>query len=314
MTKENVLLTRPLPGLFFRYVAPAMAAMVLDGIQGIIDGIFIGNYVGADAMASVNIANPYYQIIIGSSMVICSGTMSAAGRALGAGDEKRAKDIYHSALLVLAAISVALMLAGIFGHRIIARLLGASPALLENSCRYIRALAVFVPAISFKILFGFSGRLIGRPQLYLAGTVTTISSNIFLDYLAVGVLGLGTAGAAGATGLAYLGGTSGGGPPAASERDGAESLGRGVPPEGDSACGVQRFFGGSHLCGHGGDRVSVKPFFYGSGRRRRSGGIYHYQLCGKFCDPFDVWNVGRHQPHYQQQLRGGATGRGSGKL
>ena len=206
MTKENVLLTRALPGLFFRYVAPAMAAMVLDGIQGIIDGIFIGNYVGADAMASVNIANPYYQIIIGSSMVICSGTMSAAGRALGAGDEKRAKDIYHSALLVLAAISVALMLAGIFGHRIIARLLGASPALLENSCRYIRALAVFVPAISFKILFGFSGRLIGRPQLYLAGTVTTISSNIFLDYLAVGVLGLGTAGAAGATGLAYLAG------------------------------------------------------------------------------------------------------------
>lgn len=206
MTKENVLLTRPLPGLFFRYVAPAMAAMVLDGIQGIIDGIFIGNYVGADAMASVNIANPYYQIIIGSSMVICSGTMSAAGRALGAGDEKRAKDIYHSALLVLAAISVALMLAGIFGHRVIARLLGASPALLENSCRYIRALAVFVPAISFKILFGFSGRLIGRPQLYLAGTVTTISSNIFLDYLAVGVLGLGTAGAAGATGLAYLAG------------------------------------------------------------------------------------------------------------
>ena len=206
MTKENVLLTRALPGLFFRYVAPAMAAMVLDGIQGIIDGIFIGNYVGADAMASVNIANPYYQIIIGSSMVICSGTMSAAGRALGAGDEKRAKDIYHSALLVLAAISVALMLAGIFGHRIIARLLGASPALLENSSRYIRALAVFVPVISFKILFGFSGRLIGRPQLYLAGTVTTISSNIFLDYLAVGVLGLGTAGAAGATGLAYLAG------------------------------------------------------------------------------------------------------------
>ena len=192
MTRENVLLTRPLPGLFFRYVAPAMAAMVLDGIQGIIDGIFIGNYVGADAMASVNIANPYYQIIIGSSMVICSGTMSAAGRALGARDEKRAKDIYHSALLVLAAISVALMLAGIFGHRIIARLLGASPALLENSSRYIRALAVFVPVISFKILFGFSGRLIGRPQLYLAGTVTTISSNIFLDYLAVGVLGLGT--------------------------------------------------------------------------------------------------------------------------
>ena len=59
------------------YVLPAMAAMVLDGIQGIVDGLFLGNFVGADAMASVNIANPYFQVIIGGSMIICTGTMSA---------------------------------------------------------------------------------------------------------------------------------------------------------------------------------------------------------------------------------------------
>ena len=90
-----------------------MIAMVLDGIQGIVDGLFLGNYAGADAMASVNIANPYFQIIIGSSMVICTGTMSAAGRALGAGDQKRAKNIYHSALLVLAVLSILILLGGL---------------------------------------------------------------------------------------------------------------------------------------------------------------------------------------------------------
>ena len=84
--KENGLLMEPLPRLFWRYVLPAMAAMVLDGIQGIVDGLFLGNFVGADAMASVNIANPYFQVIIGGSMIICTGTMSAVGRALGAGD------------------------------------------------------------------------------------------------------------------------------------------------------------------------------------------------------------------------------------
>ena len=45
-----------------------------------------------------------------------------------------------------------------------------------------------------------------KPRLYLSGTVTTISCNVILDYLAVGVLGLGIPGAAAATGLAYLGG------------------------------------------------------------------------------------------------------------
>ena len=44
--------------------------------------------------------------------------------------------------------------------------------------------------IAFKILFGYSGRLVEKPRLYLSGTVTTISCNVILDYLAVGVLGL----------------------------------------------------------------------------------------------------------------------------
>ena len=119
--KENGLLTEPLPRLFWRYVLPAMAAMVLDGIQGIVDGLFLGNFVGADAMASVNIANPYFQVIIGGSMIICTGTMSAVGRALGAGDGKRAKDIYHSALLVLLGLSLAILMAGVLGAAPLAR-------------------------------------------------------------------------------------------------------------------------------------------------------------------------------------------------
>ena len=204
--RENELLTAPLPRLFGRYVLPAMAAMVLDGIQGIVDGLFLGNYVGAQAMASVNIANPYYQMIFGCSMIICTGTMSAAGRALGAGDEKRAKDIYHSALLVLLALSLGILVAGVFFYEPIARFLGANQALLGDSGQYIRTIGLFAPVIAFKILFGFSGRLVGKPQLYLAGTITTISCNVILDYVAVGLLGFGVTGAAAATGLAYLAG------------------------------------------------------------------------------------------------------------
>ncbi len=203
---ENSLLTAPIPKLYLRYVLPAMAAMVLDGIQGIVDGIFIGNFVGPEAMASVNIANPYFQIIIGSSMVICTGTMSAAGRALGAGKLWEAKDVYRSALAVLGCISLLLLLAGRLFYTPIARFLGADELLIENAGRYIRTLALFVPVISFKIIFGFTGRLAEKPQLYLAGTVSTLLTNVLLDFLAVKILRLGVTGAAAATGLAYLAG------------------------------------------------------------------------------------------------------------
>ena len=202
----NPLLTRPLPALFVQFVGPAMAAMVLDGIQGMIDGLFLGNYAGPDAMASVNIANPFFQIIIGSSMILCTGTMSAAGRFLGAQEMIRAKNLYRSAILVLLALSGTILAAGTVFARPIARFLGANAVLLDDAARYIRVLACFAPVIAFKIFFGFSGRLVGRPRLYLAGTVTTLVSNVLLDWIAVGLLGLGVTGAVTATGLAYLAG------------------------------------------------------------------------------------------------------------
>lgn len=203
---ENRLLTQPIPRLFGQYVCPAVVAMVLDGVQSMVDGLFIGRYVGAQGMASVNIANPYFQLIIGCSMVVCTGTMSAAGRALGAGDRRGAQTIYRSALWALLGLSALLLGVGLLAPEPLARLLGADAALLPDTVRYIRTLALFVPVIAFKILFGFSGRLMERPRLYLAGTVVTLCANVALDMLAVKGLRLGVTGAAAATGLAYLAG------------------------------------------------------------------------------------------------------------
>ena len=204
--EQNPLVSRPLPVLFGQFVGPAMVAMVLDGIQGMVDGLFLGRYAGPDAMASVNIANPFFQIIIGSTMILCTGTMSAAGRALGAQDYSRAKNLYRSALAVLLALSGTILLTGVLFARPIARFLGANEVLLPGAARYVQIIACFAPVIAFKIFFGFSGRLAGRPRLYLAGTITTLCTNVLLDWVAVGLLGLGVTGAVTATGLAYLAG------------------------------------------------------------------------------------------------------------
>ena len=43
---------------FFRYVIPSMLAFALSGIYAIADGFFVGNALGDDALAAVNIAFP----------------------------------------------------------------------------------------------------------------------------------------------------------------------------------------------------------------------------------------------------------------
>ena len=47
-------------------------------------------------MASVNIANPFLQISIGSAMVVCTGTLSHLGRAIGEKNLKKAQDVFKS--------------------------------------------------------------------------------------------------------------------------------------------------------------------------------------------------------------------------
>ena len=107
---------------------------------------------------------------------------------------------------MLAGLSILLGLAGALAARPLAAFLGADATLMQDSAAYIGTLALFVPVICFKILLGFMGRLIEKPHLYLMGTVVTLITNIGLDYVAVKLMGLGTTGAAAATGLAYLAG------------------------------------------------------------------------------------------------------------
>ena len=80
--KTNELETGKLPFLFLRFVLPAVISMVLAGTQSMVDGLFLGKYASTNAMASVNIAIPYMQMIIGCTMIVCSGTISFLGRTL----------------------------------------------------------------------------------------------------------------------------------------------------------------------------------------------------------------------------------------
>lgn len=204
---NNTLLTERLPRLFLFFVLPAVISMVISGTQSMIDGIFLGRFAGVNAMASVNIAGPYMQIITGCTMVICIGTFSYLGRTLGENtNPQKAKDIFRTAVVSLAACALILMAAGLFLSRPLALLLGANEVLLDETALYIRTVAVFIPAICFMMHFGFTARLLEKPHLYLIATLCCVSCNVIMDYLAVKVLGLGVVGAAAATGLSYLSG------------------------------------------------------------------------------------------------------------
>ncbi|WP_099189663.1 MATE family efflux transporter [Tepidibacter mesophilus] len=201
---ENILGTEKISKLFIKFSIPAIISMVIAGAQTIIDGIFLGNFVGSNALASVNIVQPFMQVIIGFCMIISVGSLSFIGRCLGEGKKEESQNIFKTAFIVITIISSSIMLLGILFSEKIAVLLGANDVLLQGVSMYTRTIAMFAPVISLMLLFGFINRVVGKPELYLRGMILSVIANISLDYILIKQLSLGIRGAAFATGIAYI--------------------------------------------------------------------------------------------------------------
>ena len=203
MSQENILGTEKISKLFVKYSLPAIVAMVINGVQTIIDGIFLGNFVGPNAMASVNLVQPFNQLIIGTSMIISIGCISFIGRTLGEGKKKEAQNIFKTSLIVMFLVSLIITFVGIIFNKNIAMILGANEVLLESVSIYIKTLAIFSIPMSLMFLFGFVDRVIEKPELYLKGSIISVMTNIILNYILIKKLQLGIRGAAIATGMSF---------------------------------------------------------------------------------------------------------------
>ncbi len=203
MTLDNILSTSSVPKLFLKYCFPAVIAMIISGVQGMIDGMFVGNYVSSNALASVNIAIPFMQLIFGVSMIISIGSQSHIGINLGKGNKKESQNCFHTFKVIILICAAIITVLGLTLNKQVASLLGADFTLLENSATYIKYISIFAIPMCMMLYIGFLNRIVGKPEKYFYGSVLSIIVNVSLDYLFIAHFDLGVLGAALATGLAY---------------------------------------------------------------------------------------------------------------
>ncbi len=190
--------------VFSANVIPAIIAMVINGAQPIIDGLFLGKFAGLNAMASVNIVGPFMQIIFAISFIVCTGAISLIGRSLGSGSDDKARSVFRTSCVFITLVSLLVTIFGSIFSVNIAKLLKATDILVADSAMYIFVISFFAPIICNMYLTGFTTRVIGKPNQYLYGAVASLISNVLLDYLFIGVANLGVKGAALATGISYF--------------------------------------------------------------------------------------------------------------
>lgn len=191
-------------GRLIRFVLPSVAMMIFTSIYGVVDGLFVSNYVGKTPFAALNLIMPMLMMLGTIGFMVGTGGSALVAKTLGEGDKERANRYFS--LLVYSAIvgGVVLSVLGIIFARPLALLFGADEDMLEYCVIYARIiLLALVPFILQNIFQSF---LITaeKPKFGLIITISAGVTNIVLDFLLVGVLRLGLEGAAAATAVSQI--------------------------------------------------------------------------------------------------------------
>ncbi|NCC97616.1 MAG: MATE family efflux transporter [Synergistales bacterium] len=187
--------------LFVRYAVPQMIGLLFNSIYLIVDGIFIGNRLGSDAMAAAAVSVPLVEILISIAMAVGSGSGVMASEQLGRGDDKKAVDTFNLSVGFTVIVGVAIALTGWAFSQELSVLLGATDAIEDQAVEYLRYIVVFSPFLLLSFLLGTLARNDGRPGLAMTALAVGSLSNIALDYLFMYTLNMGITGAALATAL-----------------------------------------------------------------------------------------------------------------
>lgn len=189
-----------------RFALPSIGMMLVTSIYTVTDGIFIGRLAGSSALAASNIVYPAINLLLGLGIMMASGGSALVTKNLGEGRLTTARGRFS--FIVLASLLLSALLA--VSYRLwqlpLLHLLGASPALLADAQSYLLVQLPFFPAMAAMLLFNAFYIADGHPEQGLRVAIIAGVTNAALDYICMGPLQMGIAGAGLATGMANLGG------------------------------------------------------------------------------------------------------------
>ena len=189
---------------FWRYAIPTIAAMLVNGLYQVVDGIFIGRYVGAEGLAGINVSWPVIGSILGIGMLVGVGTGALASIKQGEGDAEGSKGTLATGLLLLAILAPMVSVVLYLFSDYFLMWQGAEGRILELGTQYLHIL-IFACVFSLgSIATPFLLRNDGRPNLATILMVIGAITNIILDYIFIVLLGWELRGAATATALSQM--------------------------------------------------------------------------------------------------------------
>lgn len=198
---KNSLQTKELTHELKRYIVPGILGLLANSVYVVVDGIFVARMLGAPSLAAITTVVPILEFMLALSMMIAVGSGVYISIHLAKETYDTARSYFMHGFFLITGTT--LLLAGLlllFRTQTV-RLLGATPDIADQAQSYYSWFVAFVPFFTLNYALGVWIRNDGKPRLAMLSQILGALINIVLDYVFMGPLQMGVAGAAIATGL-----------------------------------------------------------------------------------------------------------------
>ena len=189
---------------FFYHSIPVIFAMLFAASASIIDGWFVGKYIGPMGLAAVNIVTPVLNLLWGLNIMLIVGSTVSIGKQLGAQKYEMANYIFSKTIVAVVIANIVAAFILIYFETQVLMWLGVTDEIMQMAKDYYFYVVLYTIFYAINLTLSYFIRIEGRTVFVAFGLIIFVLVNIFLDWLLIGRLGMGTKGAAYATSFAEL--------------------------------------------------------------------------------------------------------------
>src|SRR5882672_9966403 len=181
---DRSLIEGPLSRAVWRLAWPTMLQNVIAGLQGIIDHVMVGHFVGYTGNAAIGVSWQIILVVIVFISSLFTGMAVLVARFAGANQPEKVNRVVYQAFLTAFGLSIILAAVGYFAAPSLLRLVNAAPEVRDEALPFLRLM--FMGIFGMMMFFMLSGafRAAGDAQtplrLGVAITVLTVVFNVIL--------------------------------------------------------------------------------------------------------------------------------------
>ena len=186
-----------------KFAVPTIAMTVFMSFYTMVDGLFVSNLIGTDALSAINLTAPVIQLVTAVSTMLATGGSAVIMKKMGEQKTNEAKEDFTFLIIVNVMVGLVMCAAGYLAMDFIFAGMNLSPAVEGYCVEYLSRYLIFTVPILLMNNFTLYMIASEKAVLSLVCSVTGGILNMALDYVFIAGLDMGIGGAAVATGLGY---------------------------------------------------------------------------------------------------------------